>query len=148
MSNLLLKQNFGYYFEMAGEFTKRTVNDENVWTCVLCNVDIVNQAKPRGHVCQPAPPPTSPTTSTSTPGPRPTGSQSVPSSPFNHQYGAAFAAPPPGFNMPPPNHQNQADMNALLQFQMLQAEQQKQMMVLMQQQNQEMMRAQQEQRRR
>ena len=36
-------------------------------------------------------------------------------------------------------------MNALLQFQMLQAEQQKQMMILMQQQNQEMMQAHQEQ---
>ena len=80
---------------MAGEFTRRTENNQNIWTCVREGLKK--------------------------------------NSPF-HQ-----------FRVPPPNQQNPVDMNALLQFQMLQAEQQKQMMILMQQQNQEMMRAQQEQ---
>ena len=120
---------------MAGEFTKRTVDGENIWTCTLCNEDIISRPKPRGHRCQDQASPSRR---------RQDGNQSLPNSPFNPQFGA-FPAPPQGFNIPTQSQQNQADMNALLRFQQLQAEQQKQMMILMQQQNQEMMRSQQEQ---
>ena len=37
--------------EMAGEFTKRTENGKNIWTCVACGQEIINQSKPRTHVC-------------------------------------------------------------------------------------------------
>ena len=100
---------------MAGEFTKRTVDDKNIWTCVLCNADIVSQAKPRSHVCQ----------NNTTPRrevPR-SGSQSVPNSPFVqqpfHGYQGNFP-PPPGFNVHPPNAQGRTDLSAIFQFQMLQ----------------------------
>ena len=118
---------------MAGEFTKRVVDNANVWTCVVCNEEIVNQTKPRGHVCQEHSLRREPST-TSTPRQPGPGFRSVPSSPF-----PPFSAPPPGFNVPPPDasRQGQTDMNALFRFQQLQAEQTKQMMIFMQQQNQE-----------
>ena len=36
---------------MAGEFTKRTEDGQNVWTCVTCGQEIVIQSKPRNHLC-------------------------------------------------------------------------------------------------
>ena len=129
---------------MAGEFTKRVVDNKNIWTCNLCSVDIVSQSKPRNHVCR-DPEDESQTTeqpSTSTPK---RGSSSVPNSPFNPQYRPDFSAPPPRFNAPPAGMQNQqTNMDALLRFQMFQADQNKQMLFL-QQQNKEMHTMQQEQ---
>ena len=37
---------------MAGDFTKRTEENRNIWTCNNCSEDIVIQSKPRNHVCR------------------------------------------------------------------------------------------------
>ena len=117
----MLKKKSFLCLKMAGEFTKRVVDNANVWTCVVCNEEIVNQTKPRGHVCQEHSLRREPST-TSTPRQPGPGFRSVPSSPF-----PPFSAPPPGFNVPPPDasRQGQTDMNALFRFQQLQAEQTK-----------------------
>ena len=132
---------------MAGEFTKHTENNLNIWTCCNCAQDIVSQAKPRSHVCLNQEEPVGPEAQ-STANPIP-GSTSAPNTPFHPrgtQNGNQFNAPPPGFNVPPaPTHGYSGEMEALLRFQMLQAEQNKQMMMFLQQQNQEMHQMQQEQ---
>ena len=145
MKNLLLVKKLSIFFvKMAGEFSKRVENNQNIWTCNVCSEEIINQAKPRGHVCrnpdQPLPTSEEPTNT------QPRGSQSVPNSPFQHQYRPSYTAPPPGFNAPPAGFQHhEGEMSALLRFQMLQADQTKQMMMFLQQQNQEMHKMQQEQ---
>ena len=146
---------------MAGEFTKRTEDGQNIWTCVICSMDIVSAAKPRRHACahSSSAPETSTTTTPATTGSRvptpmrlstPTR-QLAPSQDQNaplHSH-FRFSTPPPGFPASQnPRLQNvggQSDAAALLQFQVFQADQTKQMMMFMQQQNQEMMNMQKEQ---
>ena len=146
---------------MAGEFTKRTEDGQNIWTCVICNMDIVSAAKPRRHECTQSSsgPGTSTMTTPVTTGSRvPTpGRLSTPTRqlapgqdqniPLHSHF--RFSTPPPGFPAPQnPRIQNvggQSEASALLQVQMLQSEQTKQMMMFMQQQNQEMMNMQKEQ---
>ena len=133
--------------EMAGEFTKRVVDNQNIWTCVACGQDIVSQAKPRSHVCLNHEDQNSQTSRNA----RTTPPLSVPNSPFQSHgppFGQAFRTPPPGFHVPPPTtrgNPGQQEMQALFRFQQLQAEQNKQMMIFLQQQNQEMHKMQQEQ---
>ena len=129
---------------MPGEFTKRVVDNKNIWNCNRCKEDIVSTAKPRSHVCREQEQESNPTTDNPTTS-SPRGSHSVPNSPY-HQYRTNFSGPPPGFNGQHPGFQSQsAEMDALLRFQMLQADQTKQMMMFLQQQNQEMHKNQQEQ---
>ena len=139
---------------MAGEFTKRTEEGQNIWTCVICKLDIVSVAKPRRHECahtSSSGPGTSTITTPVTTGSRvptpvrlstPTrqlapsqqGQDQTP--PLNSRF--RFSTPPPGFPAPQnPRIQNvggQSEAAALLQIQMLQSEQTKQMMMFMQQQ--------------
>ena len=120
---------------MAGEFTKRVDNGQNIWTCQICHEEIVTQSKPRAHICR-----------NHTPRPSPPPQPTFPYTPH-------FSHPPPGYSTPgqgfqPMNGQGiqpQAEMDALFRFQQLQAEQNKQMMIFFQQQNQEMMNRQEEQ---
>ena len=119
---------------MAGEFTKRVDNGQNIWTCVSCNLEIVSTPKPRGHVCIDQSRP------------------STPSMPNTSQF--QFQRPPPGFSTPGQGAQAMAghgvqehgrEMDALFRYQQFQAEQNQQMMIFFQQQNQEMMKLQQDQ---
>ena len=103
---------------MAGEFTKRVENGQNIWTCVSCSEEIINVAKARAHVCR-----------TTTPPPPPVGQPSTPQFRFEN--------PPPGFWTP--NYQSTgqgssqvqagAEVDALYRYQQFQAEQSKQMMI-------------------
>ena len=117
---------------MAGEFTKRTEDGQNIWTCVICNMDIVSAAKPRRHECahSSSGPETSTTTTPVTTGSRvptpmklstpsrqlgPSQNQNIPL----HSH-FRFSTPPPGFPAPQnPRIQNvrgQSEVSALSRF--------------------------------
>ena len=96
---------------MAGEFTKRVENQQNIWTCTNCSQDIVNVSKPRGHVCgsgsnsvPPNPPPVT------TPSPSQTPRRPQPASVPNPSQ-RLFQQPPPDYSVPPPK--SQIDLSAL-----------------------------------
>ena len=119
---------------MAGEFTKRVENQQNIWTCTNCSQEIVNVSKPRGHVCgsgsnsvPPNPPPvTTPSSPSQTPR-RPPQPSSLP-----NPSQRLFQQQPQDYSVPPP--QSQIDLSALYHAQRFQAEQHKQGMIMMQQQ--------------
>ena len=121
---------------MAGEFTKRTEDGQNVWTCVTCGQEIVIQSKPRNHLCMNDENVTGQqnnvrTDSTSL---NPDSFDFTPSM-LRHP----FSTPPPNFNAAPPQAGNH---EAMYQFQAeqnrLQAQNYKDMMMFIQQQNLEM----------
>ena len=101
---------------MAGEFTKRTVDGQIVWTCITCGEEIVNVTKPRSHQCQHH------AGSTGTTPTRGTGTPRTPGTPIRF--------PPPSYQVPPPLQQLPWDQ--FMQFQ------QEQMLVFQQQQTQMM----------
>ena len=110
---------------MAGEFEKRIVDGQNVWTCNTCGQEIVNQSKPRNHLCMNMNPEDANGLNTG-------ATSSTP-----------FVQPPVNpFSTPQSTGTGVAegrDIDALFRFQQLQAEQNKQMMQFMQQQNQSQM---------
>ena len=136
---------------MANEFDKRVENDENIWSCRMCNIKIRSRSKPRDHIYNNHGPTV--TTVTTTPGATTTSGATMTTTP-SRGTGTRSSASAPGtpLNFPPPPTGNTPNgqqfhqkfglpnMNdprnmKIMQAQITQAEQFQQSMMLQQKQN-------------